>query len=137
MGAELIADPDPKTASQTILVVEDEVLIRLEIADSLRDGGFHVLEAAGASEAVEILSTSVRVDLVFTDIQMPGGMDGLGLARWVRRHRPDARVLLTSGAARGMDLGEDLRDLAPIQEKPVPETLLLLRIRALLRGTAE
>jgi CheY-like chemotaxis protein len=74
----------------TILIVEDEVLMRLVLADYLRSCGYRVVEANTADEAVTILSkTDETVDIVFSDVQMPGTMDGFALARWLRREHPD------------------------------------------------
>lgn len=81
----------------TILVVEDEALIRLYVADYLKDSGFKVVEAADGTTALEILQSDERVDLVFTDITLPGVTDGLALAQWVRRRKPGLPVILTSG----------------------------------------
>lgn len=81
----------------TIMVVEDEVLARLALADELRDRGWSVVEAASADEAVRVLDGGVPVDLVLTDIRMPGSLDGLGLARRLRADFPDIRVLIVSG----------------------------------------
>jgi len=81
----------------TILVVEDELLIRLHVADTLRDRGFKVIEVADASAALEVLQADLPVDAVFTDVSLPGNMDGFGLARWIRNHRPGLPVALTSG----------------------------------------
>ena len=84
--------------SATVLVVEDEVLVRMALADYLQDCGFGVIEAANADEALAIVNApSVRVDLVFSDVRMPGTMDGFGLANWIREHRKDLPVILTSG----------------------------------------
>ena len=83
-----------------ILVVEDDALLRFMTADFLRDCGLRVLEAANADEAVGLLQTTSQICAVFTDIQMPGTMDGLGLARWISSERPKIRVLLTSGNAK-------------------------------------
>jgi CheY-like chemotaxis protein len=91
--------PEPLDDPRTVLVVEDEVLIRLAVAVYLRGCGWRVLEAGDAAEAVTILKAAdVKIDVVFSDVQMPGPMDGFGLAQWVRTHRPDVRVQLTSGA---------------------------------------
>jgi DNA-binding NtrC family response regulator len=81
----------------TVLVVDDEVLLRLSIADRLREEGFAVVEAANADEAIAVLQTTMPVDVVLTDVAMPGRTDGVGLARFVEVHRPDIRVILTSG----------------------------------------
>jgi DNA-binding response OmpR family regulator len=80
-----------------VLVVEDELLIRLHVADYLRDHGFEVLEAGDGTRALEILQREPSIDAVFTDVSLPGEPDGFGIARWVRKHRPAVPVLLTSG----------------------------------------
>jgi CheY-like chemotaxis protein len=87
---------DEKNARSTILVVEDEVLLRLMTADQLREAGYTVIEAANANEAAEVLRTT-PVGLVISDIRMPGSMDGAGLARLVRSEYPAIKILLTSG----------------------------------------
>lgn len=87
-----------------ILVVEDEFLIRLDAADMIRSGGFEVIEAANADEAIAILEARHDITVVFTDVQMPGSMDGLKLAAAVRGRWPPIRIIATSGNARvGLD----------------------------------
>src|SRR5262249_10815606 len=74
---------------------EDEVLGRMPISQYLRDCGYRVIDAANAQEAVTVLSyEETVVDGVFTDIEMPGALDGFGLAKWVREHRPGVEVIL-------------------------------------------
>jgi CheY-like chemotaxis protein len=85
---------------QTVLVVEDEGLVRLDAAETLRDAGFAVVEAANAEQALAVVARDESVDLMFTDINMPGPMDGLELARRVSRLRPRIHLLLTSGKVR-------------------------------------
>jgi CheY-like chemotaxis protein len=87
-------EPQP---GHTVLVVEDEVLVRLAVAKYLRGCGFQVLEAASGDEAVTILSADVAVDVVCSHVQMPGDLNGFALARWVRFNRPNVQTLLTSG----------------------------------------
>lgn len=87
---------DPKT----VLVVDDESLVRLDAAESLRDAGFEVVEAADACEALETVQKRDDIGVLFTDIEMPGGMNGLELARRVSHAHPDMRLILTSGAVR-------------------------------------
>jgi two-component system, response regulator PdtaR len=90
--------PDSEVERQrTVLVVEDDVLERGPLAEYLRDAGFRVIEAANGHEAVEVLSSEMTVDIVFSDIRMPGEIDGLALAHWVDQRMPNVRVLLTSG----------------------------------------
>ena len=81
----------------TVLVVEDEFLIRMLVADHLRDAGFVVIEAFNGDEAIDILATGAAIDLVFTDVRMPGSADGMDLLAFVQSTRPDLPVLMTSG----------------------------------------
>lgn len=83
--------------TRTVLVVEDEALIRMFAADSLMDNGFAVLEAANAAEALRILEEHDEVDVLFTDVNMPGPMDGLDLAGQVHDRRPELGLIVTSG----------------------------------------
>lgn len=87
-----------------ILVVEDEILIRLDTADYLRAQGFAVVEASNADEAVEILRSGVAISLVFTDVRMPGSLDGLDLARHIGSNYPGIHVMITSGHVRAEDV---------------------------------
>ena len=86
------------TASRrTVLVVEDEMLIRIVAADSLQENGFNVLEAANAAEALRILDEHDEVDVLFTDVNMPGTMDGIALADLMHDRRPELGLIITSG----------------------------------------
>jgi len=85
-----------KPQRPTVLVVEDEVLLRLMIAEELRYQGIHVLDASNADEALTILGSSLPVHLLFTDIRMPGRIDGIALARLVRAHYPQLKLIMTS-----------------------------------------
>ncbi len=80
-----------------LLIAEDDAFIRAMIAEFLRDSGFDVLEAENADEAVTVLENENDISLLFSDVKMPGSMDGCDLARQVRQRWPDTRVLLTSG----------------------------------------
>ena len=84
-------------AGPMVLVVEDEALIRFAIADDLREAGFEVLEAATADDAIGILAREPGIRLLFTDIDMPGSMDGLRLLAVVRDRWPPVRIIVTSG----------------------------------------
>jgi CheY-like chemotaxis protein len=116
----------------TILVVEDDVLVRNLVAAYLRECGFDVIEANSADEAIRVLQAEVPVDIVFSDIQMPGSMDGFGLAHWVRRERPWLKVILTSGAACTAKEAGDLCEQGPILAKPYDHAELERHIRSLL-----
>jgi two-component system, response regulator PdtaR len=80
-----------------VLVVEDETLVRMGIVDFLEDEGFEVFEASTAMEAIEILVNNLEIRVMFTDIDMPGGMDGLKLAAAVRDRWPPVKIVVTSG----------------------------------------
>jgi two-component system, response regulator PdtaR len=85
-------------ARPVVLTVIDDVLLRLVTANSLRGSEFEVIEAVNATEAMQVLS-SVTVDALFSQLELSGGMGGLGLARWVRQRRLDTRIMLTSDSA--------------------------------------
>ncbi len=85
------------SATKTILLVEDEFLIRAMLAAQFRERGFTVFEAVNALEAAAILECAQGIPVVVTDLSMPGEMDGAGLARWIGANRPDVRVVLGSG----------------------------------------
>jgi len=81
----------------TVLVVEDESLIRMDIVDCLEEAGFLIAEASNADEAINILQSRADIRLVFTDIHMPGSMDGLKLAAFVRKRWHPIKIIVTSG----------------------------------------
>ena len=80
-----------------VLIVEDEFLLRMDAVDMIAAAGFEVVEAANADQAIEILEARSDITVVFTDIQMPGSMDGLKLARAVRGRWPPIKIVATSG----------------------------------------
>ena len=81
----------------TVLVVEDEPLVLMSTADFLQDEGFTVLEAATADEAIVLLENNPQISILFTDVDMPGTMDGLKLAHFVRDRWPPIRIVVASG----------------------------------------
>jgi DNA-binding NtrC family response regulator len=85
------------TSVITVLIVEDEILVRMAIAMSLEDEGFIVLEASNADEAIDFLKTRPAIKVMFTDIDMPGSMDGLKLAAAVQDKWPQVKIIVTSG----------------------------------------
>jgi CheY-like chemotaxis protein len=80
-----------------VLIVEDELVIRLNAVEMIEEAGFEVVEAASADEAIAILESRLDITVVFTDIQMPGSMDGLKLAAAVRDRWPPIMIVATSG----------------------------------------
>ena len=83
--------------SPSILVVEDEALLLITISDELRDAGFTVYEATSADHAIKLLETHPEISILFTDIDMPGSMDGLKLSAAVRHRWPPVKIIVTSG----------------------------------------
>jgi CheY-like chemotaxis protein len=119
--------------TETVLVVEDDVLVRLVIAAYLRDCGYRVIEAASADEAVRLLeSGEPHVDVLLTDVEMPGEMDGFGLAQWARRARPGVEVVMAGTPARAADAAGELCEDGPTPTRPHPPSAVLARIRRLL-----
>jgi CheY-like chemotaxis protein len=84
-------------APAVVLVVEDEMLLRMRAVDMVEDAGFTSVEAVDADEAVAILESRSDIALMFTDIQMPGSMDGLKLAHQVHERWPPIKIMLVSG----------------------------------------
>jgi CheY-like chemotaxis protein len=125
-------DLDPVTRADIrrgILLVEDEVLVRMMIADAFRDAGYTVIEAANAHEALEVLRhNSIDVRAILSDIRMPGRIDGVGLARTVRSHYPAIRVVLTSGHLAALDWADHDGFFA----KPYDADALVRHINSLL-----
>jgi CheY-like chemotaxis protein len=80
-----------------VLIVEDEFLLRMHAVDMIKAAGFDVVEAGNADQAIDILETRLDITVVFTDIQMPGSMDGLKLAQAIRGRWPPIKIVATSG----------------------------------------
>lgn len=99
-----------------MLVVEDEHLIRIDTASSLEAEGFVVFEAENAAEAIRCLELHNEIRVIFTDINMPGSMDGLALAHYVRGRWPPVKIIVTSGYVKLQD--DDLPKGALFVEKP-------------------
>jgi CheY-like chemotaxis protein len=132
MNAALSPSDDHSPATHSVLVVDDEVLIRLAVSDYLRECGYQAIEASNAEEAIRVLQAGIRVDVVFSDVNMPGELDGFGLAQWIRREHPDIRIMLASGAARSAKAAGDLCHKGPFLKKPYAHGDLEREIRMLL-----
>jgi CheY-like chemotaxis protein len=112
-----------------ILVVEDDALIRMDAARMIAGGEFDVIEAANADEAIGILETRLDIAVVFTDIQMPGSMDGFKLAAAVRDRWPPIKIVATSGR---VTIGrDDLPDGGRFLPKPYSPAQILKTLREL------
>jgi CheY-like chemotaxis protein len=111
----------------TILVVEDEPLVRMLGMLFLSDAGFTVLEASNAEEALQILEADTSVNIVFTDVEMPGALDGFGLARCVHERWPGIGVITTSGRCRPLSGSDEL-----FIAKPYAPQMLMHKIETCL-----
>jgi DNA-binding response OmpR family regulator len=121
---------------QSILVVDGEILTRLEICAYLRACGFRVIEAVNAEEAVSVLTEpALAVDLVMSDVNLPGPMDGFALAQWIRRERQGIPIILVATPERATHVAADLCASGPMLTKPYDAQILLDRIRRLLSRT--
>ncbi len=102
---------DHSVVPAVILVVEDEMLLRMRAVDMVEEAGYTSVEAVDADEAVAILESRSDIALLLTDIQMPGTMDGLKLAHWVHERWPPIRIILVSGQLKlnSIDIPPDSR----------------------------
>jgi len=95
---------DHLTVPVVVLVVEDEMLLRMRAVDMVKDAGYTPVEAIDADEAVRIMESRSDIALMFTDIRMPGSMDGLGLAHTVHKRWPPIMIIVVSGALKRPDI---------------------------------
>jgi DNA-binding response OmpR family regulator len=128
--------PDPKERTPTLLIVEDEALIRVALSDYLQDCGYKVLDASTADEAVLIIEQGEAIiDLVFSDVKMPGSMDGFGLAQWLRANRPGLPIILTSGDEKKTSAAKELCETEPFMAKPYDLKMVVAKIRATINSS--
>ncbi|MEO6023858.1 MAG: response regulator [Burkholderiales bacterium] len=131
--AEDLPVSDPQTRAPVILLVEDEVLLRMFLSEHLQDCGFHVFGAGSAAEAVEMIEHgSVKIDFVFSDVRMPGEMDGFGLSRWIKANRSGLPIVLTSAEAGKANLADELCAHQRFFTKPYNPDLVAAHIREVL-----
>jgi CheY-like chemotaxis protein len=114
-----------------VLVVDDEALIRLDLASSLAEAGFDVIEVSNADDAVAILTTTPAVAVMVTDVEMAGSMDGARLARVVRDRWPPVHIVVVSGYHRAAEL--ELPERTRFFPKPYDVRRLIVAIRELMR----
>ena len=123
----------PSAVQETILLVEDEILTRTVIAEYLRACGYKVIEAASVNEAILVLMRpDIAVEIVFSDVEMPGSMDGFGLSHWVRANRPGLDVILAGTLTKTADMAAQLCEDGPMLEKPYEPHVAVQHIRRLL-----
>lgn len=124
--------------SPRILIVEDEVLLRFALSDDLQACGFDVVESGTAEEASGIIKNNPGdIDLVFSDIAMPGEMDGVGLAQWIHAYRPELPIILTSGDERRAASARQSCGRELFFPKPYDLERLVAQIRAMLPARSD
>lgn len=122
-----------RTASAIVLIVEDEPLLREFAVEIVEEAGFGALEAGDADQAVALLEARSDIAVLFTDINMPGSMDGLKLAHTVRDRWPPIKVLVASGRVRLKQ--SDLPPNSAFLEKPYHGETMIAQLRAMLDPT--
>jgi CheY-like chemotaxis protein len=120
------------TSPIRVLVVEDETFIRMDVVEMLRAAGFDILEATNADEAIQMLERHFDIRLMFTDIDMPGSMNGLKLAGTVSDRWPPVRIIATSGHFKIQD--GDLPADARFIPKPYQPAQIISAVRELTRA---
>src|ERR1700735_1128105 len=113
-----------------VLIVEDEFLLRADAVEFMEESGFAVYEASNANEAIALLELHDDIRAVFTDIQMPGSMDGLKLAHYVRGRWPPVKLIITSGQTR--PLAEDMPAGSGFIAKPYDLEKVAADLRAMI-----
>ena len=130
--------PDPSERKPTVLIVDDEFMIRIALSDFLQECGFKTLEATNAERAIAVLETlDIPIDVVLSDVRMPGQMDGFGLATWIRKNRPGLPVLLVSGHVQKADAAHALCEKQEIISKPFDFHSVGKRLRAAIAASKE
>ena len=118
----------------TVLIVEDEFLIRDMLKEELEDAGYDVVPVSDADHAIRVLEARQDIHLVFTDINMPGSMDGLELARHVSDRWPDVKLIVTSGGARKSEMEMPAGGI--FIAKPYSLSRIVAQLRSLLEAPA-
>ena len=122
---------ESSTSNELVLIVEDEVLIRMNSVDMIREFGFEVIEAVDADRAIAALEANPDITVVFTDIQMAGSMDGLRLAAVIRDRWPPVSLLITSGKVR--PFAGDMPEGSRFIPKPYSSWQLESELRSLVK----
>jgi DNA-binding NtrC family response regulator len=124
-----------REAAPVVLLVEDEIWVRFAFADYLREIGFAVIEVGTAAEAVDILlPPDITIDLVFSDVSMPGPMDGFGLLQWTKANRPNLPIMITSGDERRRCTARDVYAHELFVGKPYDYDATASQIRELIEA---
>ncbi len=137
-GADMVERPTPARAvdGETVLVVDDEPTVRMLVAEILDELGYAAIEAADGAEGLSILQSDARIDLLVSDVGLPGGMNGRQMADAARLSRPDLKVLFITGYAENAVVGNGHLDPGMhVMTKPFAMNALAARIRELIIGS--
>jgi CheY-like chemotaxis protein len=122
-------------SGETVLIVDDEPTVRMLVADTLAELGYTSIEAADAASGMKVLESDVRIDLLITDIGLPGGMNGRQMADAARQRRPDLKVLFITGYAENAAIGNGhLQPGMQVLSKPFAMEKLALRIKSIIEA---
>jgi PAS domain S-box-containing protein len=122
-------------AGETVLVVDDEPTVRMLVGDTLTELGYNGIEVGDAASGLKVLESDVKIDLLITDIGLPGGMNGRELADAARKHRPDLKVLFITGYAENAAISNgQLEPKTHVLSKPFAIDALAARIRSIIEG---
>jgi CheY-like chemotaxis protein len=122
-------------AGETVLVVDDEATVRMLVSDVLGDLGYVVIEAADGVSGLKVLRSDAKIDLLVTDVGLPGGMNGRQMADAARQVRPDLKALFITGYAENAVVGNGLLEpWMQVLTKPFAIDALAARIQELLKG---
>jgi CheY-like chemotaxis protein len=133
-----VTDLPRSEQGETVLIVDDEPTVRMLVSDILEDLGYTAIEAGDSAAGLKVLQSDVRIDLLITDVGLPGGMNGRQMADAARVARPDLKVLFITGYAENAILGNG--HLAPgmaVLTKPFAIEAMAARIRSMIEGSKE
>ena len=138
LAAEVLDEhppPSHQRQHETVLVIDDEETVRMLVSDVLGEAGYHVLQAAEGSAGLKILESELPVDLLITDVGLPGGLNGRQVADAARLRRPDLKVLFVTGYAENAAVGNGLLAHGmSVMTKPFAMSTLTTRVRDVLKG---
>ena len=137
-GTNPVTDLPRSEQGETVLIVDDEPTVRMLVSDILEDLGYTAIEAGDSAAGLKVLQSDVRIDLLITDVGLPGGMNGRQMADAARVARPDLKVLFITGYAENAILGNG--QLAPgmaVLTKPFAIEMMAARIRSMIEGGKE
>jgi len=130
-----VIELETKNSDATVLVVDDDILVRTPIAAYLRHCGYRVVEAAGSAEALTVLrQMDMKIDVVLTEVELESGTGGFAVAKWVRENRPNVEVVIAGSPRRAAEQAGELCSKGPHLKRPYEHALVEMEIRNLLAG---